>query len=59
MSQFVMCAEGGRQENAASVNNLGEQEKTWAKLIHSEIHKAKPPDRNLLFEKSSFMMQRK
>lgn len=27
MSQFVMCAEGGRQENAASVNNLGEQEK--------------------------------
>lgn len=34
-----MC--GRKEEENASVNNLdeGSKEKTWAKLIHSEIHK--------------------
>lgn len=48
-----------KRKKNVSVNNLKcRKEKTWAKLSQERFIR-KPPDRNLLFQKSSFMMQRK
>jgi hypothetical protein len=51
-----------KKEENASVNNLdegkGKQGKKPEPNSFTQRFISKPPDRNLLFEKSSFMMQR-